>query len=106
MLSSGVTGEELDKAKESFLTNRKGNRANDRQLASDLLKNLKTGRNMEFHGNSDLKIESLSKDRVDQALRRLIQPDKLVIITAGDFSKVETKTSAKESTGDDKKENE
>ncbi len=90
MLSSGVTGEELDKAKDSYLNNRKGNRAKDRTLAGQLLSNLKTGRTMEFQANSDQKIESLSKDRVDQALKRLIQPDKMVIVTAGDFSKSES----------------
>jgi zinc protease len=90
MLSSGVTGEELDKAKESYLNNRKGKRAKDRTLAGQLLSNLKTGRTMDFQANSDQKIESLSKDRVDQALKRLIQPDKMVIVTAGDFSKSES----------------
>ncbi len=89
MLSSGVTGEELDKAKESYLNNRKGGRAQDRRLASSLLSNLKTGRTMDFQSTSDGKIEALSKDRVDAALRRLIVPEKLVIITAGDFKKVD-----------------
>ncbi len=90
MLSSGVTGDELDKAKESYLNNRQGNRAKDGTLARQLLSNLKTGRTMEFQANSDQKIESLSKDRVDDALKKLIQPDKMVIVTAGDFSKSES----------------
>ncbi len=89
MLSSGVTGEEIEKAKESYLTNRRGGRAQDQRLVGDLLTNLKTGRTMEFQANSDAKIESLSKDRVDEALRRLIVPEKLVIVTAGDFEKAE-----------------
>ncbi len=91
MLDSGVTGEELDKAKESFLTNRIGGRANDGNLAGELLTNLKTGRTMEFQATSDAKISSLNKDRVDEALKRLIVPEKLVIVTAGDFSKSEDK---------------
>lgn len=102
MLSSGVTGEELEKAKESYLNNRKGNRAKDRVLAGQLLSNLKTGRTMEFQSNSDEKIESLSKDRVDQALKRLIKPEKLVIVTAGDFSKTESTQTSNQ--GDDKEE--
>ena len=104
MLSSGVTGDELDKAKESYLNNRKGGRAQDRRLASSLLSNLKTGRTMDFQSTSDEKIESLSKERVDAALRRLIVPKNLVIITAGDFSKAEGDDDAGGEQGADKKE--
>ncbi len=99
MLDSGVTGEELEKAKTSYLTNRQGKRAKDASLAGELLSNLKTGRTMDFQSNSDQKIETLSKERVDEALRRLIQPEKLVIITAGDFSKSEKSEGADDSGG-------
>ncbi|MDG1873817.1 MAG: pitrilysin family protein [Mariniblastus sp.] len=87
MLSSGVTGEELDKAKESFLTNRKGGRARDGRIAGDLLTNMKTGRTMEFQSLSDKKISQLTKEQVDAAIRATIKPERLVIVTAGDFSK-------------------
>ena len=87
MLDSGVTGEELAKAKASFLTNRKGSRAQDRVIASDLCKNLRNGRTMEFQESSDEKIANLTKEQVDAAIRATIKPDKLVIITAGDFDK-------------------
>ncbi len=94
MLASGVTMDELNNAKESFLTNRKGGRANDGRLARILLGNLETGRTMEFHQNSDEKIEALSKERVDAALKRLIDPKRLVIVTAGDFDKAEKENAA------------
>ena len=85
MLSSGVTMDELEKAKESFLTNRQGGRARDGQIAADLLKNLKVGRTMDFHTQSDQRISQLTKEQVDAALKSVVDPGRLVIITAGDF---------------------
>ncbi len=87
MLDSGVTGDELDKAKESYLINRRGARARDSQLAGELLSNMKTGRTMEFQEASDEKISTLTKDQVDAALKKVVDPKRLLIITAGDFSK-------------------
>ena len=89
MLSEGVTMDELNKAKESFLTNRQGGRAKDSRIASDLLKNLKVGRTMDFHAQSDARITQLTKEQVDAAIKSTIDPERLVIVTAGDFSKAE-----------------
>ena len=89
MLAKGVTMDELNKAKESFLTNRQGGRAKDSRIASDLLKNLKIGRTMDFHTQSDARITQLTKEQVDAAIKLTIDPERLVIITAGDFSKAE-----------------
>ena len=87
MLASGVTEDELVKAKESYLTKRKGRRANDSQLAKTLLTNLKTGRTMLFQQNSDEKMSKLTKEQVDAAIKKVIDLDRLMVITAGDFSK-------------------
>lgn len=87
MLATGVTMDELNKAKESFLTNRQGGRARDGRIASDLLANLKIGRTMDFHTQSDLRISQLTKEQVDAAIKSTIDPQRLIIVTAGDFSK-------------------
>ena len=76
-VESGVTGEELEKAKESFLKTRKGRRAQDRGLARLLLNNLKNDRTMEYQKESDLRIESLSKEVVDDAYRRHFKKENL-----------------------------
>ncbi len=89
MLDSGVTGEELDNAKESYLKNRRGSRANDARLAGLLLSNLETGRSLDFQQASDEKIETLSKDQVDSALKKMIDLERLLIVTAGDFESVQ-----------------
>lgn len=99
MLTSGVTGEELEKARDSFIKNRQGGRSNDGTLASTLLRNLEADRTMEFHKQADAKIQLLSKDQVDETIRRYLDPKRLVIVTAGDFSK-------SESGSDEKQENE
>ncbi len=95
MIASGVTGDELEKAKESYLTNRQGKRAGDGRLVGELISNLRTGRTMEFQQASDEKISALTKQQVDAALRKVIQPEKLLIITAGDFEKTEASDSKK-----------
>ena len=95
MLDSGVTGEELENAKESYLKNRQGSRARDAALAELLRENLETGRTMEFQKASDEKISTLTKEVVDQALRNLIVPERLIIVTAGDFESVNTDEGAK-----------
>ena len=87
MTKDGVTDEELATAKESYLTNRKGSRARDSRIASELVKNLRTGRTMDFQQASDEKISTLTKDQVDAALKRVNDPEKMIIITAGDFDK-------------------
>ena len=85
MLESGVTADELERAKGSYLQNRQGGRAQDQRLAGMLINNLRTDRTMKFHKESDDRIASLSKDEVDQAIRKYVDPDKLIVITAGDF---------------------
>lgn len=102
MLDSGVTGEELEKAKESYLKNRQGNRARDAALAALLNENLELGRTMEFQQASDDKIAALSKEVVDQALQNLIVPDRLIIVTAGDFEAAKSAEASKsEAAGSD-----
>lgn len=85
MRSKGVMPDELAKAKESYLQNRQGGRAQERRIAGDLISNLRNGRTMEFQQVSDEKIASLTKEQVDAALRRVMDPEKMVIVTAGDF---------------------
>ena len=94
MRDSGVTADELSKAKESYLKNRQGGRANDRKIASELISNLRLGRTMEFQRASDDKIAGLDKPTVDAALRRVMDLSKMVEVTAGDFTQQDDDTPA------------
>ncbi len=85
LLKDGIKPEEFEKAKESYLTKRKGGRADDRGLAGLLRKNLQANRTMAFFADSDQQMESLTKEQVEKALSDFVEVDKLVIVTAGDF---------------------
>ena len=87
MRASGVTEDELAKAKESYLKNRQGGRARDSKIASELISNLRWGRTMDFQRASDDKIAQLDKPTVDAALKRYMDLSKMVHVTAGDFTK-------------------
>lgn len=86
-VDSGVQAEELNNAISSYLETRKGSRANDGQLAGLLVKNLETGRTMKFQAESDQRIRLLTKERVDAVIKQLLDKQRLIIITAGDFEK-------------------
>jgi len=103
LLESGVSADELEKARESYLRTRKGGRANDNSLARRLKTNLELGRTMEFYGAGDTKIESLTKEEVDGAIKKLVTPDSMVIISAGDF---ENLSEEDEASGSETKETE
>jgi zinc protease len=85
LLRDGVTAEELTKAKEGFLQAQKVGRANDNALAG-LLSNLRyLGRTMNYEAGVESKIADLTAEQVNAALRKHVDPKKLVIVTAGDF---------------------
>ena len=98
VLDSGVEEKELKKARRSFLKTRQGGRANDNRLAGRLRQNLELGRTMEFYGKGDETIEALTKEQVEAAIKTLVDPGKMVIITAGDFEKIAAVDGAEEKT--------
>ena len=87
IIESGVESEELQKARQSFLETRQSRRAEDNVLAGRLRQNLELGRTMEFYQESDDEIEGLTKEQVEAAIKTLITPDKMIIVTAGDFER-------------------
>lgn len=85
LLRDGMTPEELDKAKQGHLQAQKVSRANDTALAS-LLSNLRhTGRTMTYEAELEKKIEALTPEQIQAALKKHVEPKSLVIVTAGDF---------------------
>lgn len=85
LLKDGPKKEELEAARDGYLKNREGSRADDSKLASILLKNIETGRTMAFYEESDQQIRSLDSEAVTAALRNLVDIDRLTGIAAGDF---------------------
>jgi zinc protease len=85
LLSDGVTADELERAKQGFLEAQKVRRTTDGALAGLLSELSYTGRTMIYQADLERKIESLTPDQVVAAVRNHLDPQKLVIVTAGDF---------------------
>jgi zinc protease len=87
LLKDGVTAAELDAAKKGYLQQQTVGRTSEAGLLGQLSSALHRGRTMRFHEDVEKKIESLTPDQVNSALRNFIDPQKFVTATAGDFSK-------------------
>jgi zinc protease len=92
----GVTGEELAEAKRSYLESRGMNRTQDRSLGGILAGQLYAGRTMQQEADFEAKLKALTPDQVSAAVRKYYKPERLVIVTAGDFA------NASKHAGDDK----
>jgi zinc protease len=86
LLRDGVAAEELEKAKEGYLQAQKVARASDSALANMLANLRHLGRTMAYEAEIENKIKNLAPEQVNAALRAHVDPKKLVIVTAGDFS--------------------
>lgn len=84
-LQSGPSEEELAAAKTAWLEARKTSRSNDGAIAGQLASNLDLGRSMERVAEEEKRVEALEPRDVQDAFRRHIDPERLVIIHAGDF---------------------
>jgi zinc protease len=85
LLREGVTAEELDKARQGYLEAIKLGRANDTALAASLNDLRYLGRTMAWEADFEKKIGELTPEQVNAALRKHIDPKKLVVVVAGDF---------------------
>lgn len=84
-LQSGPSAEELAAAKTAWLEARKTARSSDGAIAGQLASNLDLGRTMERVAEEERRVEALEPRDVQDAFRRHIDPERLVIIHAGDF---------------------
>jgi zinc protease len=87
LLQDGVTAEELEIAKKAYLQNLHVARTDDGGLAGTLAANLANGRTMEYYANLEKGINELTPDKVLEVFKRHIDPKKIFIAAAGDFSK-------------------
>ncbi len=85
LVKEGITAEELTAAKSGLLQYRQTGRAQDGQLAGQLSSNLYLGRTMAFEKSMDEKLEAVTADQVNAAIRKYINPDRMVFVMAGDF---------------------
>jgi zinc protease len=86
LLKDGVTPAELQQAKQGYLQQQQVNRTSDSSLAKTLADCLYTDRTMAFYGDLEKRIDGLSPPAVLAALKKHIDPKKLVVVDAGDFA--------------------
>jgi zinc protease len=83
----GVTQKELDDARKGFLEDLKVGLSNDAFVSGMITRDLHLDRTMKFLQDRVAKIEALTPEQVTAAARKYLSPDKLIVVTAGDFDK-------------------
>jgi zinc protease len=81
----GVTEEELAEAKEGWVKGQESDRGDDQKLAALLSTSLFAGRTLKFQAELEAKIGALKQEDVAAAMRKYVDPSKLVNAIVGDF---------------------
>lgn len=92
----GFTADEVKAAKSGYLQSRQVNRAQDPSLAGTLNTYLYLNRTMAWDSDFEKKLESITPEQINAAMKKYIDPAKLTIIQAGDFEKAAKKTAEKQ----------
>jgi zinc protease len=85
MLKDGFTTEEVAAAKTGYLQSRQVSRAQDNELAGRLNNFLFLDRTLQWDAELEKKIQALSADQINVAMRRHLDPKRITILKAGDF---------------------
>ncbi|NND99360.1 MAG: insulinase family protein [Pirellulaceae bacterium] len=86
ILKNGVTEDELEKAKAGYLQAARVRRTDDAALAGKLVGTLFNDRTMQYVADHEKAVQAATVESVNKAIRRFIDPDKLVMAAAGDFA--------------------
>jgi zinc protease len=83
----GVTADELEKAKKTWLDQRALERADEGDLAGTLADLERWGRTMAWEEGLETKVSQLTPQRVNDVLKRYLDPASIAIVKGGDFKK-------------------
>ena len=83
----GFTADEVAQAKAGWLQNRQTNRAQDAGLARALGMQLYLGRTTAWDAGVEARVAALTPEQVRTAFARAVDPTKVVIVKAGDWTK-------------------
>jgi len=90
LLKDGVTAEELERGKQSWLQAQQLSRSTDNGIASRLYRSLRTGQSLvEYDAALETKVAALKPNEVLAAFQRHVDPKRLVVVIAGDLEKTE-----------------
>ena len=81
----GITEEELAEAQTAYLQASRVRRSSDNSLTSELLGTIFNGRTMSYHAEHEAQIKAATVESVNAAIKKYIDPERLVVAVAGDF---------------------
>ena len=87
VLADGFTEEELVAAKSGWKQGQEVSRAQDGTLAAMLSENLYLDRDMQWSEEMETKVMALTVEEINAAMKKYLNPEKMVVIKAGDFAK-------------------
>ncbi|CAN5668272.1 pitrilysin family protein [soil metagenome] len=90
-VKDGFTADEIKDARSGLLQARMVSRAQDPALSSTLNNYLYLNRTLNWDAEFEKKLESLTPEQVNAAMKKHIDPSKISIIKAGDFAKAAKK---------------
>ncbi len=85
LLKNGITADELERAKSGYLQQLQVSRTRDSSLASTLCDTAHVGRTMNYYADLERKITALTPEQVNETLRKRLDANRLVVVTAGDL---------------------
>ncbi|MGI8469944.1 MAG: M16 family metallopeptidase, partial [Pyrinomonadaceae bacterium] len=89
-VTTGFTADEVEKAKSGWLLARKTARASDSSIAGTLANYLLINRTYDWDDELDKKVQSLTPEQINAAMKKYMTPDKISIFKAGDFAKAKS----------------
>ena len=91
VLKSGVTPEELSKARSGWLQEYAQERSNDDELASQIASRREYDRTFKYDAELERRVKAVSVEQVNAALRKYLVPGSFTVVRAGDFAKAKSK---------------
>jgi zinc protease len=86
-LDKGFTKDEWKSSLDSWLQQRKMALDNNNGLAGILTKYMVDGKVLDFYSETEAKAKALTLDQINAALKKYLDPNKIIFIYAGDFRK-------------------
>ncbi len=91
VMTDGFTAEEVEQAKKGWLLSRQRNRGSDSGLAGTLANYLFLNRTLAWDEGIDKKVQTLTPEQINTAMKKHITSDKISIFKAGDFAGAKAK---------------
>jgi zinc protease len=89
LLKDGITEDELQKAKKTWLDERLLSRADDTGLPGELVDLERWGRTMDWDAQLEAKVAALTAQQVNEAMSKHLDPASISIVKGGDFKKAD-----------------